>query len=72
LQATVARNIAYSRSRRVMTMRQLEQAAELPVGYASLIERTSPDLKIEMVERVANALDEKVSELLDANFGDEP
>ena len=71
LQATVARNIAYSRSRRAMTMRQLEQAAELPVGYASLIERTSPDLKVEMVERVANALDEKVSALLDVNFFEE-
>ncbi|MFL9958988.1 helix-turn-helix transcriptional regulator [Paraburkholderia nemoris] len=64
LRELAALNIAHYRQQRGLTQQALVQAAGLADGYISLIERTAPDLGLDILEKLAMALGVNVKALL--------
>lgn len=57
LPAIVARNIKQLREQRGLSQNELTKLAQLPRGYISEIERSQPDLTLDVLSRIAAALD---------------
>jgi transcriptional regulator with XRE-family HTH domain len=64
LQQTVATNIARLREQSRMSQESLVRATGLPRSYVWHIEKTTPDLSLETIERIAVHLDADVCTLL--------
>ncbi|MFM0218126.1 helix-turn-helix domain-containing protein [Paraburkholderia caledonica] len=64
LRELVASNIAHYRQQKGLTQQALVQAAGMADGYVSLVERTAPDLGLDVLERFAQALHVSVRVLL--------
>jgi transcriptional regulator with XRE-family HTH domain len=64
LRAAVAANIHAARVHADITQEQLGQIVGLQKGYTSYIECNAPDLTLELIERIATALNTSVDKLL--------
>jgi transcriptional regulator with XRE-family HTH domain len=64
LRKRTADNILNVRNERELTQAQLEAEAHLPKGYIGHLERTAPDVSLEVLERIAFGLKTTVRRLL--------
>ncbi|MGF6505896.1 helix-turn-helix domain-containing protein [Paraburkholderia sp. 32] len=69
--ASVAAKIQGHRTMRALSQNALTKRAGLPWGYVSQIERKSPDLTLDVLDKIAGALNVEVVELLAPDFADE-